>query len=485
MSMFDKINELIYTQNNKKRSENELKITQKSDRKGDHMANQLFLSGMGFENFIKLIDALYDEVLIYDNNYRIVYINNASVRHYGCEPWEMIGKYFFDFTNDFWWNNSVLPIVYQTKKAYAARQKTKNGSELLTIAIPVFDDDKELKYVVMNVRDKISETDLYYKDYNSDFIAPDTLDDDRAELCWTRRNVDLIKKTVDRNVNYLIIGEDGTGKKQLARYIHEKKNGENKPFLVMSTNASASEMEQELFGIVKNEGLDIQEEEGMLKACKEGTILIDEVSDLPVPLQRKLEEVLETGAFTPLNSQYNLPFKGTLIASTTRNLSDMIANGLFLEEFYDQLGVVELYIPSLGKRSDSLRPLIRHYLQVYTRKYGVSRQITEGAMEVLENYGWSGNLRELQNTVQRLVATTENISIDVEDLPKKIYNLSGNAPGTISGKKESFDSKIERYEAWLITEAYKKYGSSRKIAEHLDISQTRANNLLRKYVRKA
>ena len=253
----------------------------------------------------------------------------------------------------------------------------------------------------------------------------------------------------------------------------------------MSTNASASEMEQELFGIVKNEGLDIQEEEGMLKACKEGTILIDEVSDLPVPLQRKLEEVLETGAFTPLNSQYNLPFKGTLIASTTRNLSDMIANGLFLEEFYDQLGVVELYIPSLGKRSDSLRPLIRHYLQVYTRKYGVSRQITEGAMEVLENYGWSGNLRELQNTVQRLVATTENISIDVEDLPKKIYNLSGNAPGTISGKKESFDSKIERYEAWLITEAYKKYGSSRKIAEHLDISQTRANNLLRKYVRKA
>ena len=68
---------------------------------------------------------------------------------------------------------------------------------------------------------------------------------------------------------------------------------------------------------------------------------------------------------------------------------------------------------------------------------------------------------------------------------KKIYNLSGNAPGTISGKKESFDSKIERYEAWLITEAYKKYGSSRKIAEHLDISQTRANNLLRKYVRKA
>lgn len=467
------------------KNKNELKLTRKEGKRRIIMADQLYLSGMGFENFVKLIDALYDEVLIYDNNYRIVYINKASVRHYGCEPWEMIGKYFYDFTKDYWWNNSVLPIVYQTKRAYAARQKTKNGSELLTIAIPVFGEDKELKYVVMNVRDKINETDLYYKDYNSDFIAADTLDDDRASLCYTKKNVDLIKKTAEKSVNYLIIGEDGTGKKQLARYIHEKKKKQGRPFLILSTNASEFEVERKLFGYVENEGLDVQEEEGIFKSCKEGTVVIDEISDLSRSTQQKLLEMLDTGKFTPVNSRYSLPFKGTIIAATTRNIPDMIADGLFLKDLYYQLGVVELYLPSLGQRADSIRPLIQYYLQKYSRKYSVTRQITEEAMAVLENYSWSGNLRELQNTVERLVVMTENISIDIEDLPKSIYNLSRELPDTIAGSQEGFDEKLERYEAYLISEAYKKYGSSRKIAEHLDISQTRANNLLRKYVRKS
>ena len=447
------------------------------------MANQLYLSGIGFENFVKLIDALYDEVLIYDNNYRIVYINEASVRHYGCEPWEMIGKYFYDFTKDYWWNNSVLPIVYQTKRAYAARQKTKNGSELLTIAIPVFDENKELKYVVMNVRDKISETDLYYKEYNSDFVASDTLDDGRAVLCYTKKNVDLIKKTAKKDVHYLIVGEDGTGKKQLARYIHEKKK-QGRPFLILNTSASSLEVERNLFGYVENEGLDMQEEDGILKACEDGTVLIDEVSDLPLSTQHKLMDVLETGNFTPLNSRYSLPFKGTIIATTIRNIPDMISNGLFLRELYYQLGVVELYIPSLMQRTDSIRPLIQYYLRIYGEKYKVTRQMTDVAMEILESHNWSGNLRELQNTIERLVVTTENITVDIEDIPRSIYDLSGEVPDTIGGAQEGFDEKMERYEGYLIGEAYKKYGSSRKVAEHLNISQTRANNLLRKHVRR-
>lgn len=444
--------------------------------------DQLYLSGMGFETFVKLIDALYDEVLIYDHNYRIVYINQASVRHYGCEPWEMIGKYFYDFTKDYWWNNSVLPIVYQTKKAYAARQKTKTGSELLTIAIPVFGEDKELKYVVMNVRDTISETDLYYKEYNSDSVASDTLDDHRASLCYTKKNIDLIKKTAEKDVHYLIVGEDGTGKKQLARYIHGKKK-KDRPFLILNTSASALEIERTLFGYVKNENLDMQEENGILKACGDGTVLIDEVSDLPLSTQKKLMDVLETGIFTPLNSRYSLPFKGTVIAATIRNLPDMISNGLFLRELYYQLGVVELYIPSLMKRTDSIRPLIQYYLRTYSQKYNVTRQMTEEALEVLENHNWSGNLRELQNTIERLAVTTEHITVDIEDLPRSIYDLSGKFPDTIQGGQEGFDEKMERYEGYLIQQAYKKYGSSRKIAEHLNISQTRANNLLRKYVR--
>ena len=446
------------------------------------MAEQLYLSGMGFENFVKLIDALYDEVLIYDNNYRIVYINQASVRHYGCEPWQMIGKYFSDFTKDYWWNNSVLPIVYQTKKAYAARQKTKNGSELLTIAIPVFGEDKELKYVVMNVRDTINETDLYYKDYNSQLAAADTMDEEYVSLCYTKKNADLIKKTLKKNVPYLIVGEDGTGKKQLARYIHQQKK-ENKPLLFLNTAASEMEIERALFGYVKMDAVDMRKDEGLLKTCGDGTVLIDEVSDLPLAVQQKLADVLETGSFTPLNSRYRLPFHGTIIATTIRNLPDMISRGLFVRDLYYQLSVVELYIPSLMQRTDSIRPLIQYYLRSYSQKYKVTRQMTEEAMEILESYNWSGNLRELQTTVERLVVTTENITVDIGDLPKRIYDLTGELPGTLCGVQEGFDEKMERYKAYLVGEAYKKCGSSRKVAEYLNISQTRANNLLRMYVR--
>ncbi len=446
------------------------------------MPNQLFLSGIGFENFIKLIDSLYDEVLIYDNNYRIVYINKASIRHYDCEPWEMIGKSFFDFTNDLWWNNSVLPVVYQTKKAYAARQKTKNGSELLTIAIPVFDENKELKYVVMNVRDKINEADLYYKDYNSSFIAQDTFNDEWAFLMFTKANIDSIKKTSEKKVNYLIAGEEGTGKKNLARYIHAKKKTRDCPFFILNTSASAWEIEQTLWGYTKNDGLNMKEEKGLLETCQDGTLVLDEISDLPPVIQQKLLDVLESHTFTPLNSRYSIPFHGTIIALTTRNLPDMIDNGLFLKDLYYQLNIVELVLPPLSQRTDSIRPLIQYYQQSYNKRYGVTRQITEEAMEILENYNWSGNLGELKNTIHRLIVMTENITIGVEDLPKNIYSLSGEKHGLMSKKQESFDSKVERYKAYLITEAYKKYGSSRKIADYLDVSQTKANNLLRKYV---
>ena len=107
------------------------------------------IQGLDYMTFFSIVDQSYDELLIYDDNYNIVYINQACSRHYGCSSAEMIGKNFYDLVSEDWWNPSLLPIVYKEKKPFAQQQMTRVGAELLTIAVPVFDDKQKLRFVVM------------------------------------------------------------------------------------------------------------------------------------------------------------------------------------------------------------------------------------------------------------------------------------------------------------------------------------------------
>jgi len=156
--------------------------------------------------------------------------------------------------------------------------------------------------------------------------------------------------------------------------------------------------------------------------------------------------------------------------------------GTFREDLFYRLNVVDIYIPPLRKRREDIPPLINYFLDHFCKKYGVTRQLTESAVQILKDFEWKGNVRELRHLIERLVVMVDSLVIDVTQLPKNIFGIVDSSEAAIMSVNATFDEKMELFESYLIHDAYQKYGSSRKIAEHLSISQTKANNLIRKYI---
>lgn len=230
-------------------------------------------------------------------------------------------------------------------------------------------------------------------------------------------------------------------------------------------------MQRELFGSDKTPGL--------LYRMRNGTLLLENISELSLHMQTLLLKYLSDRESSPKESTQTV----RLLAATDKDLKVLIRSGQFLDGLYYLLSVADIYIPPLRKRKQDIRPLIHHFLGRFCPEHHVNRHFTEGAIQALIHTEWHDNVRELQHTIERLVVMTDSPVIDTDQLPKRIFGIVDMDEGLPSTENESFDTRVEKFEAALIHDAYQKCGTSRKVAEYLGLSQTRANNLIRKYVK--
>lgn len=423
------------------------------------------------ESFFSMIDAMYDEVIIYDHNYKVVYINHACARHYGCSPEDMIGKKFSDFTNQKWWGPSILPAVYRDKKAYAIKQKTYIGSELYTIATPIFDERNTIRYVIMNVRDTVHDVELYNPHYipsrreSSPSIYPSRCQEMRPVMALANRYSNM-------DVPCILYGELGVGKSQLAKYIHSIGNRKKQPFITLKcSRIDYCQLESALYGT--------QTMDNNSERILSGTLYLEEVSDLSLEAQALLYAFLQEKELSPATISTDL----RILASSQKNLTNLMDAGLFRKELYYRLSVAEIYVPPLRKRPADVTELANTYLDFFNKRYGVKRELSSRAMGSLLLHQWPGNLPELKHLIEQLVVSLDHTVIDVNDLPTNVFLIDDQQLSPdLNGK--SFDALMDEYESLLIQDAYNKCRSSRKIADYLSISQTRANNLIRKHIGK-
>ncbi|MDM8533977.1 sigma 54-interacting transcriptional regulator [Clostridiaceae bacterium HSG29] len=444
---------------------------------------------IGQKKFLKLIDNLYDEVFIYDNNYNIVYVNNACKRHYGKSQNEIIGKNFYDFINEDTWNNSTLPHVYRDKKTYAAKQHTIMDSDITTIAVPIFDDNEELEYVVMNVRDTVFENDLLLLNKSVNNKTNNKNCKILADSVQMKNILKLIDKISKIDATCTIIGESGTGKTMLARHIHDISPRKDNPFVCINCSSIPKELiESELFGYTKGSftGAKNDGRIGLFESANNGTILLDEISELPYGAQAKLLHVIQDKEFIPIGANKPIKVDVKIITATNRDLKQLVKNGEFREDLYYRINIFEILVPPLRERKKDVKNLIFYYLNLFCKKYEITHKLSDPAMDILLNYNWPGNVRELRHIIERLIVTIEDMLIKPKDLPKTLFPVS-NEKSQISNlidfEKNSFNQLIENYESNLISNAYEKYKTTRKIAEKLDISQTKASKLIRKYIK--
>ncbi|NDV18340.1 PAS domain S-box protein [Pseudodesulfovibrio sp. JC047] len=441
--------------------------------------------GLDFETFARLIDNLHDEVIIYDDNYRMLYVNRACERHYGFTQEQMVGLPFWEVIREHAaWNRPALPAVYQYKRAIKQEQKTYLGLDVLTIANPIFDENDEIEYVVLNIRDSV---------HKGQIPSLDELDD-ALEMTEESHPQDLIyhsvamgnvvqsaRKVASLTAPCLLLGESGCGKSLLAKFIHTNSTRRTKPFVVVNCAAIPDQLfESELFGHVKGAFSGATAARGGLFAkAAGGTLFLDEISELPYPMQAKLLHAVQEMEYRPVGSSQTVKANVRILAASNRNLERMAADGTFRQDLFFRLNVFDITIPPLRDRREDLVPLIFYFLNHYGKKHGAAKRLSPEAQSLLCQHSWPGNVREVAHLMERLVVTTDTNAITIEHLPTTLYQTAPTLPESVGHK--SLDMVLESVERKIILDAQVMHGSTRKVASALGISQSRASRLIRKY----
>jgi len=236
----------------------------------------------------------------------------------------------------------------------------------------------------------------------------------------------LVEKVSDTNAGILIQGESGTGKELIARSIHFNSRRAAKPFLAVNCGAlPESLLESELFGHTKGSFTGATaDKKGLFRSADGGTLLLDEIAEMPQQLQVKLLRALQEHEVTPVGSSTAVKFDARIIASTNKNLEKEVAENRFREDLFYRLNVIEISLPSLRERREDIPLLVKHFISKFAREQNTSEKIiTKEAMSALVNSNWQGNVRELQNAIERAFILSGE-EINFESLPPKIKNNS-------------------------------------------------------------
>ncbi|CAG5003552.1 Transcriptional regulatory protein ZraR [Dyadobacter sp. CECT 9275] len=280
--------------------------------------------------------------------------------------------------------------------------------------------------------------------------------------------------TTDANV--LILGENGTGKTQLARHIHQHSKRSDKPFVTVDLGSiSESLFESELFGHVKGAFTDAKEDRaGRFEEAKGGTIFLDEIGNLTLPLQAKLLTVIQERKVTRVGSNKPISLDVRLLCATNMNIEKMVAEKSFRQDLLYRINTIELELPPLRERPEDISALAEYYLKLFSKKYNrpVS-DISSALIKKMQQYNWPGNIRELQHAIERAVILSQGKTLQPDDL---FLKTTGNQPTTATG----FD--LEDMEKTMIVKALKRFnGNITDTARELGLSRAALYRRMEKY----
>ena len=284
----------------------------------------------------------------------------------------------------------------------------------------------------------------------------------------------------------LIVGETGSGKDIFAHAIHNASYRHDKPFVKVNCAALPGNLiESELFGYKKGAFTDAKSDKpGRFQSAEGGTVLLDEIGDLPIELQAKLLQVLDEKMFYPLGSTRPVKVNARVIATTNKDLQQMIGDGLFREDLYYRLNAVEIKIPPLRNRILDIPLLVDYFLRQYSKTRGSNvLRVTPGAMKVLLDHHYPGNVRELQHIIEHAVAICDKDEITIDDLPptmreRKSHRAKGNLKPVLNSSEHHFVCN----EKEKLLEVLRSHGWNRgKTAQDLHIDRTTLWRKIRKY----
>lgn len=459
-----------------------------------------------------IIENSFDGIFITDQNANVLRINHAYEFITGLTQEEVIGRNMADLVAEKLISQSGSLYVKKKLKPITIQQRFRSGKEALITSSPIFDENGNLTMIVTNVRDlteiyklknvirqKTEELELLRQKLNYSKNSMDTngliMKDDAALATLL-----LANRVAPLDTTVILLGETGVGKEVMARYIYQHSRREKNSFIKVNCGAIPENLlESELFGYEGGSftGANKSGKIGLFELANKGTLFLDEVGELPKNMQVKLlralqeQEIMRVGGTKPIKIDIRI------IAATNRNLDEMVKNEQFREDLYYRLTVFPIAIPPLRARSRDITPLALSFLEKLNKKYNFKKFFTPASLQLLNEYNWPGNIRELKNIVERAVIISsgnkiepENLHLYTPDMRQSLYAISDTAlpetqkappadttfstpPEPVQEEMQfpvELPEKLDELEYKYIVQAYKKYGNVRAAAKAIGLS---------------
>ncbi|WP_225773523.1 sigma-54 interaction domain-containing protein [Pseudomonas sp. Marseille-Q5115] len=449
-------------------------------------------------SFEELLNALHDGVYITDGEGITLKVNRAYERLTGLDGETLLGRPMQALVKEGVISQSASLRVLQEGQPVSVMQSLSQGKQLLVSATPIFDDVRRIRYVVSTVRDM---TELLRMKHERDELAQfKQLRNSTARLHAGQRDnllqssmvahqevsgqvFALARQVAASSVKVLLQGETGVGKTLVAQFIHNASPRAKEPFLALNCGALPENLiEAELFGYAPGAftGAGPKGKRGLLELAHHGTLFLDEIGDLPLAVQVKLLKVIEENRFIPVGGLELKEVDVRIISATHHDLKSQVAAGKFRADLFYRLNVVPISIPALRERREEIPPLLEYYLASFNGRYEREVQLSLEALDLLCDYDWPGNIRELINIVERLVVTNHTGTIQALDLPEEILQLS---PSAAENSRLPLRKVLENAERAAIRAALQAHKTTRLAAKALGVSQATVVQKMKRWER--
>ncbi len=427
-----------------------------------------------------LLEALPEPVLSLDLKSRIERANPASCTLFGLSEERLCNSQITTLIHDF----NFSRWLESSPQASHTEHQIINGQHFLMEITPVnLDDEAGIPVLIGAVVMLRSTVRMGRQLQTLSHYDMDAFNQIVAVSPKMRHIVEQARKLALLNAPLLIIGDTGTGKDLFAQACHKSGPRAQKPFLALNCGSIPDDViESELFGHAAGAYANALEgKKGFFEQANGGSVLLDEIGEMSPQMQTKLLRFLNDGTFRRVGEDHEVNVDVRVICATQKNLVELVQKGLFREDLYYRLNVLTLVLPPLRDCPQDIMPLTELFVARFADEQGVERpKLANDLSGMLTQYGWPGNVRQLKNTLYRALTQLNGYELRTQDIVLPDFDAAQIAVGE-EAVQGSLDDIISRFERSVLTQLYRSYPSTRKLAKRLGVSHTAVANKLREY----
>jgi PAS domain S-box-containing protein len=440
-----------------------------------------------------------DGITVVDGKGKVVAVNKVSCQLFGIKKEEVLGKHSRDFLNKGLWDKSTaLKVLALKKQVTEVEYSYRTQKYILVTGTPVFDENGEISLVVENERDATELNKLKNELQNAKLMKEKYQEEiNKLSLLELKKQNIIAQSEEMRDVmriglkcaqmevsNILILGESGTGKGLLSKFIHDNSKRKRNSFIQINCAALPENLlEAELFGYEEGAftGAKKGGKVGLFELSNDGTLFLDEIGELSSTVQAKLLKYLDDQVVIRLGGTKPIKTNCIIIAATNRDLSARVNKGLFRQDLFYRLNTFSIRVPPLRRRKEDIYSLTNYFLQKYNRNYGKQSRYSPGVLKSLYSYNFPGNVRELKNIIHNAIIMSETDLVD-ELILKNLENLKNEMifqPNRM--QHNSLRDQISAIEVDYLKRAAQTCRTTREMAAYVGTSQTSLIRKLKKY----